>query len=65
VEEERVSLAYRGRDALEIVTTAQQNLESEWAALLGSADYGELRTHLNSRITTASPAGNPRAKQAR
>ena len=65
VEDEHISLAGRGRDALQIVAKTQQNLESEWASLLGSAAYEELRTHLNSlfRITTTPPAGNnPRAR---
>jgi len=63
VDDEEVSLAERGQEALEIVTSAQENLESEWASLLGTAAYGELRAHLNSlfRVTTTpSTARNPK-----
>ena len=56
VQEERISLAERGRDAMSVVVGAQQRLETEWATLLGSAAYDELRTQLNNlfRITTSS-----------
>ena len=58
-EEETVSLAERGREAMHTVAAAQQNLEAEWAASLGATAYGELRTPLNNLFRVTTSTGQP------
>lgn len=72
LDDEIISLAERGQEAMKLVAASQQKLEVEWEAALGGAAYHELRSHLNSLflITTGGTSatgnrGREKSDQAR